>query len=377
MFGMKYFAGIVTHDAHLRYLQRAADTGTLPHAVLLWGPEGSGTLPAAMAMSQYLMCKERTTEGPCGVCKGCVKSAKHMHPDIHYAFPTIGTKVTGDELYPQWRAALAENIHMSRNEWLERIDAENKQGNINVEDCQRMIRQMSMHTFEADVKILIVWLPEYLGNAGNKLLKLIEEPPPDSYIILVAENRDEILPTILSRCQQLYFPPMSEETLRNALILHLGMDDEKASWIASTAQGNWNLALHLAQGTRFNPIAWAQEWVKAAWSQDAAVIYQWADRMSTHSREEHKQLLQYVLATLHKVFWLRYGRAFYAGDEEMKLIRFLNTKIEHQEMMPLIRLCEENLRAVQQNVNVRIVWYHLTMKMKEVLRMINAPVEMT
>ncbi len=369
---MQRFDDIVTHTSHLKFLQSAIDHSTMPHAILLWGPEGTGALMAALAISQYMVCKDRTKHGPCGVCKGCVKANKYMHPDIHYAFPTIGSKVTGDQLYPQWRASLTENPYMNRYQWLEHIDAESKQGNINVEDCQRMIGQLMLHRVEADYKILLIWLPEYLGKEGNRLLKLIEEPPENSYIFLIAENRDDILPTILSRCQQFYFPLLSERVIQEGLINQQGIEMARAEWVAAAAQGDWNSALKMAQGLTLNPIQWAQEWIKAAWSKNPGVIAEWAESASKYSREESKQFLLYALGLMEKVLWFKYGKDFQSTDEEKKTIEFLNKKIEQSELLLLVQLFEENLRAIQQNASGRIMWFHATLMLQKILYAENA-----
>lgn len=372
---MHRFDDILTHAPHLKVLQTAVDQGTLPHALLFWGAEGTGALAAAIAVAQYMVCRERTSAGPCGVCKGCVKSDKHMHPDIHFAFPTIGAKVTGDQLYPQWRASLSENPYMNRHQWLDRIEAENKQGNMNVEDISRMISRLMLHCVEADCKILIIWMPEYLGKEGNRLLKLIEEPPQDAFIFLVAENRDEILPTILSRCQQFYFPVFAEQTIREGLMRQQGLEADRAEWVAAAAQGDWNMAMQMSQGLSLNPIQWAQEWVKAAWSKDPGMIATWAESASKYTREESKQLLQYILGLLEKVLWLKFGKEFHSPEEEKKLIVFLNKKIEQSELAVLVGLCEENLRAIQQNASGRILWFHATVMLQKLLYAENALVQ--
>jgi DNA polymerase-3 subunit delta' len=372
---MQAFHEVITHTSHLKTLQSAIDRDAMPHAMLFWGNEGTGALAAAITVAQYLVCRDRSESGACGVCKGCIKSNKHMHPDIHYAFPTIGSKVTGDQLYPEWRAALSENPYMNRNQWLERIEAESKQGNINVEDIERIIGLLMLRPVEADCKILIMWLPEYLGKEGNRLLKLIEEPPMDSYIFLVAESRDDILPTILSRCQQFFFPPLSEELIAHGLMHQFQMDEQKAGWISAAAQGDWNTAIQIAQGVAINPIQGVQDWIKAAWSKDPGMISQWSEMASKYTREECKQLLNYILGLLEKVLWLKYGKDFEVAEEEKKLLVFLNKKIEQQELEQLVALCEENLRAIQQNANSRILWFHATLKLQKLLYAENALVQ--
>jgi DNA polymerase-3 subunit delta' len=235
-----------------------------------------------------------------------------------------------------------------------------------------MISLLNLHSFEADCKILIIWLPEYLGKEGNRLLKLIEEPPANSYIMLVAENREEILPTILSRCQQFYFPLLQEHVIATGLTHHLKMAADRAGWIAAAAQGDWNTALLLSEGKTLNPVKWTQDWIRTAWSKDAGTIHAWVEVAAKYSREESKQLLLYILGILQKVLWVKFGKSFPMNDDEKTTLNFLNTKIEQRELSWLASMCEENLRAIQQNANGKILWFHMTMALQKILHTENA-----
>lgn len=198
----------------------------LSHALLFSGREGSGALLLALAFAQYIMCEkvksrlsppaaslfgadEPASNEPlpdaCGVCNACKKAAAHVHPDIHYSYPVIpkkpGDKPVSTDFIVEWREFITTFPHGNVFDWLQFIGAENKQGNITAQECNEILHKLSLKSFESEYKILVLWMPEYLGNEGNKLLKLIEEPPANTLFILVAENESLILPTIISRTQ--------------------------------------------------------------------------------------------------------------------------------------------------------------------------------
>ena len=192
------FSNIIGQEKVKQMLHQMVHGDRLPHALLFLGPSGSGKLALALALAQYLLCENRQDSDSCGQCPSCSKSQRFIHPDLHFSFPSVGTNVTSDSFLPQWRKWMEENPYLTVNEWLQSIGAENRQGNINKEECAAIIRKLSLKIFEGSHKILVMWLPEYLGKEGNRLLKLIEEPPEDTIFILVAENQELILNTILS-----------------------------------------------------------------------------------------------------------------------------------------------------------------------------------
>jgi DNA polymerase III subunit delta' len=178
------------HQA-IQSLQRLVQTGRVPHALLLLGKTGSGSLAAGIWLSRLLQCERlgQTDEvQPCEQCNSCHKTAQMIHPDVHFSYPTVGTNAVSTDFIKPWRAALQENPFLDVQQWLMRIGADNKQGNINKEECNAIMKKLSLRAYEGRYKILLMWLPEYLGKEGNRLLKLIEEPPEQTQFILVAEQ---------------------------------------------------------------------------------------------------------------------------------------------------------------------------------------------
>jgi len=224
-------ATVIGQEKVKQSLTQLVDAARIPHAMLFLGPAGSGKLAMAIALAQYILCEQKAGGESCGVCRQCLKASKLVHPDLHFSYPFIGSKLTSLEYITQWRSAILDNPYLEVNQWLQLIGAENKQGNINKDECLRIIKQLSLKSFESDYKILILWLPEYLQKEGNRLLKLIEEPPEKTIFILVAEAQERILNTILSRCQIVKFNALSDELIINGLVGKKTISEEQAAAI--------------------------------------------------------------------------------------------------------------------------------------------------
>ena len=278
----------------------------VPHALMFLTAPGSGGLALALALAQFLLCdKKGDNDEACGECNHCRKAAKFIHPDLHFSFPTVGTKVVADNFLPQWRKALHENPYLEINDWLQAIDAENKQGNINKEECVNIMRKLTLKSFESPRKIMILWLPEYLGNEGNRLLKLIEEPPGETTFILVAENQERILNTILSRCQLVKINPLSDEEVTQGLVSQKGWPVEKAETIAALAEGNFNDALKMGNQTDSDQAERFRDWMRRCYKGLPTELVEWVNDFASLGRENQKHFLRY---TLH--FW----RAFFNSE---------------------------------------------------------------
>ena len=195
----------------------------------------------------------------CGICSGCTKAQQLIHPDIHFSYPTVtkkaGEKPVATDFINEWRGFIKQNPYGNLFDWIEQIkEKENSQGKITAEECNDIIRKLSLKSFESEYKILIMWMPEYLGAEGNKLLKLIEEPPPNTLFILVTENESLILPTIVSRCQLIKIPALEIKDIEETLVQKNNTDPEKARQIAAISDGNYRDALLLIQNAEDDQI---------------------------------------------------------------------------------------------------------------------------
>src|ERR1700759_367919 len=243
------FKHITGQAAVKQRLINTVNDNRVSHAQLFLGPEGSGSLSLAIAYAQYLCCEDKQPEDSCGVCASCRKYEKLAHPDLHFSYPFFAKDKNDTALtfIEQWREALLANPYLSLDIWRSYLDAENKQANINIAECHQIIKKLSFKPFESVYKILILWLPEYLDKEGNALLKIIEEPQPNTLFLLVAQNQDQILNTILSRTQLVKIPALSYDDVKEHLITHHHQTEHAAAEIAYLSNGNLTEALAMLE----------------------------------------------------------------------------------------------------------------------------------
>ncbi|MBT8291216.1 MAG: DNA polymerase III subunit, partial [Muriicola sp.] len=207
-----------------KHLTHSADSGRIPHAQLFVGPEGSGTLPVALAYAQYILCGNSSGENINGDEACNLKCKSFTHPDLHFAFPVSNTEnirshAVSDNFLKEWRLFLKEDPYGSLFDWYRYIGIEKKQGQIGVDEAMDIVKKLSLKSYEGGYKVMIIWMAERMNSsAANKLLKLLEEPPHKTIFLLVAEDEENILQTIRSRCQLLHFPPLPEEAIAQALV---------------------------------------------------------------------------------------------------------------------------------------------------------------
>src|SRR6195952_1400256 len=243
------FKQIVGQAAIKQRLINSVTENRVSHAQLFLGPGGSGSLPLAVAYAQYLSCEDKQPDDSCGVCSSCRKYQKLMHPDLHFSYPFFAKHKDDNALtfIEQWREAFLANPYLSLDIWRDYLEAENKQANINIAECHQIIKKLSFKPFESTYKVLILWLPEYLDKEGNSLLKIIEEPQPNTLFLLVAQSQDQILNTILSRTQLVKIPALTYDDIKNELMENHHQTEFAAAEIAYLANGNLTEALAMLQ----------------------------------------------------------------------------------------------------------------------------------
>ncbi|MCB0663241.1 MAG: hypothetical protein KDC24_10910 [Saprospiraceae bacterium] len=369
-----FFKDIIGQEKIKTSLRLSLQDETLPHALLLLGPEGSGGLSLALAMARALVCTDLQEGEPCGVCSGCSKSLKNIHPDIHFSFPTIGKDALSDEFLPQWRQALEENPYLNAYQWLQKIGAEGKQGNITRKECSRIIHKLTFKSFESKNRVLILWMPEYLGLEGNRLLKIIEEPPQDTFFILVAEDQDLILNTILSRCQLVKLPALHDEDIQQALHQKTSISDEKARSIAFLAEGNFNMALQYVQlsehGSEADNSGLFLDWLRKCYKGEGVAIAKWVDEFAGAGRENQKFFLKYGLHFLREYLFLKT-----TGRNEVRLLpNELDTAQKMEKVLSLDKvekmsnLFSDTMYYVERNANPRILFLDASIQMHKIFK---------
>jgi DNA polymerase III subunit delta' len=390
------FKNVIGQTAVKGRLAEMVQGNRLSHALLFLGNEGSGALPLALAFAQYVVCEKvngRQTTGvslfgeespsepgigmrandACGTCPSCVKAQQLIHPDIHYSYPVIprkpGDKPVSTDYGAEWREFIGQYPYGNAYDWLQFIGAENKQGNITSQECADILRKLSLKSFESGYKILILWMPEYLGNEGNKLLKLIEETTPNTLFILFAENESLILPTILSRTQLVKIPAPETTDIEKALIERAKLGPEQARQVAAICGGNYHEALQLLLHAGDDWQGLLREWLNAILKTGPVAQVKWIDEISKTGRERQKQFLRYFSHMLEQAIRLRYMDAarITIPDNERDVALRLNKIADISRQKAIIEELDRATYYIERNAHAKMLFHALTIRLYHIL----------
>jgi DNA polymerase-3 subunit delta' len=338
------------------------------HAQLFLGADGSGALALALAFAQYLNCQNKTDADSCGQCPSCLKAEKLIHPDIHFSFPVYKLKSGSEnpalsvDFIRQWREAVLGDPYLDLGEWLDFIGAENKQGNISADECRSIIHRLSLKTFESPHKVMIIWMAEMLGKEGNIILKLLEEPPPDTVIILIAENRDLLLGTILSRCQIIPIPRISDDDLLEALLKKHGMSTEDAMRVIRQAEGSYREACRIMSRKEEPEADLFKRWMRIMLERDQKELINWIDEMARTGREKQKSFFRYALEFVRECILLAMmGEAHSVLlEDEKKMAAWFAARFSLEDWDQWRRWFEESHYHIERNAHPKVLFMHLT-----------------
>ena len=373
------FSQIPGQKAVIDRLRCSVAENRVSHALLFYGPEGSGKFAIALAFARYISCENRTADDACGVCPSCVKYDKLIHPDLHFVFPVIkkksGTEVVSDTYLSQWRAMVLKSAWFSLSTWTEAMEVANEQALIPVAEAAEIIRKLSLKSFESDFKIMIIWLPEKMNaETANKLLKMIEEPPARTLFILVSEEDDKLLPTITSRCQHIRIPAISSADLSAHLMKAAGMDPEKASDIAAIANGNMVRAMELAREDdnttvhldRFTRL------MRTGYARDIQSLVSWSEETAALGRERQKSFLSYALRMIRENFIMNFkgkeNKLVYLTQPEDDFSLKFHPFINEKNINALNREFNLAYAHVESNGNTKMIFLDLALKTMRLIR---------
>ena len=370
------------------HLQDMVQHNRLSHALIFIGKEGSGALPLAIEFAKYVVCQPKVAPivedlfGGMSAMPANIEdemdAAKQraeqlIHPDLHFSFPVF-TKKTGDkpksaDFIKDFREFIQIAPYSNVYDWLQNINAENKQGNISAEECNDIIRKLSLKPYEAENKVLVMWMPEYLGKEGNKLLKLIEEPPPNTLFVLVAENEELVLPTILSRCQLIKVPPLQTSDVEKALIERANVAPETARQIAGICEGNYREALQLLQHSEEDWQEMARDWLKFIVRKMLPEQIKWVDEISKIGREKQKQFLRYfnhLLQQSIRIKVLGADNVMMPENEKDFAIR-LNKIASVSQQEIIVEELDKASYYIERNANGKMLFQALSIKLQYII----------
>ena len=374
----------------------------LSHALLFLGKEGSGGLPLAMAFAQYVsLLPNRNAPAESSLFGDPAevqlpstpeeadawmqkqpsfnKAEQLVHPDIHFSYPVVtkksGTPPISVDYVSEWREFIKQLPYGNIYDWLQFIGAENKQGNITAHECNDIIRKLNLKSFESGYKILVMWMPEYLGKEGNKLLKMIEEPPADTLFILVAESEGEILSTILSRCQLVKIPALEAADIEQNLLLKKACTTEQVKQIANASDGNYREALNLIQHADEDFHGLLREWLNASLKNQTIVQVKLIEEIARMGREKQKQFLKHFTHLIEQAVRLQVGddvlkerllNAMSSGEQDF--VSRLNKAMSLEQKEAVAEELDRATYYIERNANAKILFHALTIKIFHIVK---------
>ena len=372
------FKEIIGQDSIKQQLVQTVAEKRVSHAQLFLSCDGSGALPLAIAYAQYLNCLDKTPTDSCGACSSCRKYERYIHPDLHFSYPFFASKDVkiATDVLEEWRSMLLGDAYFDLDIWRSKLSADNKQANINIAECHDIIKKLSYKAFEAETKVLIMWLPEFLDKEGNSLLKIIEEPPKNTLFILVANNQEQILSTLLSRTQIVKIPKLPNAVVETFLMEKHGLPEQQATEYSFLADGNLIEAKLLVEHTQNDHADRFAEWLRMGYGNRGLDLINFVDQVAGWGRENQKNFLKYGISFLRECSLLLSG-----AEELVKLpARTLDTAKKLSTHVLSLNMAEAIIAEletahyhIERNANPKILFLDVSLQLVKTIKFKSLP----
>lgn len=345
------FNEITGQSTAAQQLREAIDNDRMPHALMITGREGSGALSLALTAAQYLLCERHTSDGePCEQCPHCLQVHRLQHPDLHFVFPVVNRKgqsgedsATSEDYIAEWRDMLLRRPDMTYTDWVKYISDEGKNAQIFKNEATNIVRILSTKPMESDNRVMIIWLPEKINEtASNKLLKIIEEPYPRTYFLLVSNNPDRVLGTIQSRCQRLNLQTLDPTWMKP----HLDEDERDYFFQKFCAM------------------------MRLSYMRKLYDMRDWSQEMAALGRQRQQDFLQYAQALIRENFILNVpaqGINYLEEDEAQFSTRF-HLYVNHRNVEGIMEELALAEKDIQGNGSAKIIFFDLSLKLIMLLK---------
>lgn len=366
------FKDIVGQQSVKNHLIQTVKDERISHAQLFLGPEGSGSLALALAYAQYISCENKQEDDSCNDCSSCRKFNKLVHPDLHFSYPFFAShhENTALTFIEDWRKAFLANPYLGLDEWRDQLNADNKQANINIAEAHSIITKLSLKPFEGEYKILIMWLPEYLSLQGNALLKVIEEPAQKTLFLLVAQNQEQILNTIISRTQLVKIPKLSQQDIVEYLEKR-NIETAKAQQLAYLSNGNLQTALqHLNnQENDFHELF--LQWLRACWGNAGLNIVNYTEgELAKMGRENQKNFFKYGVNLMREcMLYLAHASSLiHLPPKELEFISKFSQVLNLAKAEAIANELERAQYHIERNANPKILFLDVSLILVKILK---------
>ncbi len=347
------------------------------HAQLFLGREGNAQLALALAYAAYINCTTKTENGECDEDNPIYRKYKKLiHPDLHFVYPVATTKkITSkpiSELFlPEWRTFLLENPYGSLNDWTTHFGTESKQSQISREESRQIVRNLSLKSFEAEYKVMLIWLPELMHpTAANAILKILEEPPEKTLFLLVSNNAEAILPTILSRTQIVHVRPFQDAEICSYLTKEYGLAEARAAQIAYMAEGNLREAMRLASDTHEDHGDLFRTWMRSCFKSDYMEILEAAEQFNRMGKDPQKALLRYSLNVIRDaMLWKFSGEQLVRLEgERLEFVKNFSKVVNENNLERFVKEFNDAYYHIERNASAKITFVELSHQIARIIK---------
>lgn len=359
------FKDVVGHTQLKKDLIREIVNDKVSHAQLFIGKAGHGSLPMALAFTQYLFCENKGETDSCGVCASCIKVKDIQHPDLHFSFPSVlAISKVASGFYSEWREQLKENAYFDLNHWIDKIDSKGRKPMIGTDESLEIIKKLALKSYEGGMKVMIIWGANEMNTAAaNKLLKILEEPPKNTLFLLVSDTDENMLQTILSRTQLVKIPKISTEELSSFLREKHGLNASNADSIAARSEGD------LLEAEEFvnNSTSDNEEkdlfitLMRVCYKKDVLEMLAWAEKMGGQSRERQKTFLKYALHMFRQSMLKNYTEdvLLRVSEDEMNFLKNFSKFISGNNILDFMKTFNDGHYYVERNANSKLLFTNI------------------
>lgn len=368
------FKDIIGHKELKQHFIKEVNEDRISHAQLFLGNSGYGGMALTIAFLQYLFCSNKLENDSCGACSSCKKVQQLQHPDIHFSFPTVQVlSNTSDPQFSEWRAFILENPYFNLNQWTLKSDSKSRRPILSKHQSVEIIKKLSLKSYEGGYKVSVIWLADEMNlTCANKLLKIIEEPPAKTLFILLVEQQEKIMSTILSRTQLLKIKPFTDADIKQHLLNQGVSDGELLNSITARADGNLLKATTLIDtesSINQNRIDFIQL-MRICFKKEVLPMLDWAEKMAGYGREEQKNFLLYALYMVRQSLMKNYTneQLMRASDEEIAFLLKFSRFISGNNVLDFTELFNSSHYHLERNAHGKLLFTTITF---EVMRFIH------
>jgi DNA polymerase-3 subunit delta' len=372
------FASVIGHATLKAKLIGNIREGRIAHAQLFMGPRGSGNLPMALAYARYLLCAAKEEEDSCGSCPSCLQMAKLEHPDLHLMFPIFLSEKAKvcEPFVAQWRQAVLSGPYLDIDQWRDHLESENKQLRMGVDIAQEIQRKLSLRSYMGGFKVMLVWLPELMDSAAsNKLLKVLEEPEPNTVFLLVPTDAEQLLTTILSRAQIVRVPALRPGELSEDLRARFpDLSADEAMAIALRSEGDYLDAVEMANKGEEELFVFFRDWLRSCYKREVDGVMEFAEGFQKMGREKQKSLMRYGLYLIRQctLQWQQVPELVRVLGQEQEFVQNFSKLLNHANAEGIRIELETAHLHVERNANPKILFIDLSYRLMDLLRMARA-----